>query len=193
MEGLREKYNTAMRMITHDLGIVAEICDKVSVIYAGHVIEHGTLEDIFRNTRHPCTEGLFNSLPNLEDRQAELKPIKGPMPDPSNLPKGCAFCPRCDYAMDICKTEKPGRTYRNDTHYVECHLYSKDNIQEGRVKSRCVHSRCLTSMMSPSQSKRVKRSASSASPAAENPRRGAQSCVFSSPPPARYCSRARMW
>lgn len=136
MKGLREKYNTSMLMITHDLGIVAEICDKVSVIYAGRVIEHGTLEDIFKNTRHPYTEGLFNSLPNLEDRQAELKPIKGLMPDPSNLPKGCAFCPRCDYAMDICETKKPDRTYRSETHYVECHLYNKDNIQERKVKSR---------------------------------------------------------
>lgn len=136
MKELREKYNTSMLMITHDLGIVAEICDKVSVIYAGRVIEHGTLEDIFKNTRHPYTEGLFNSLPNLENRQAELKPIKGLMPDPSNLPKGCTFCPRCDYAMEICKTQKPPRTYRNDTHYVECHLYNKDNIHEGKVSIR---------------------------------------------------------
>ena len=136
MKGLRDKYNTSMLMITHDLGIVAEICDKVSVVYAGRVIEHGTLEDIFENTRHPYTEGLFNSLPNLEDRQAQLKPIKGLMPDPSNLPKGCAFCPRCDYAMEICKTEKPKRVYRNETHYVECHLYNKDNIQEGKVGRR---------------------------------------------------------
>ena len=136
MKGLRDKYNTSMLMITHDLGIVAEICDKVSVVYAGRVIEHGTLEDIFENTRHPYTEGLFNSLPNLEDRQAQLKPIKGLMPDPSNLPKGCAFCPRCDYAMEICKTEKPMRVYRNETHYVECHLYNKDNIQEGKVGKR---------------------------------------------------------
>ena len=136
MKGLRDKYNTSMLMITHDLGIVAEICDKVSVVYAGRVIEHGTLEDIFENTRHPYTEGLFNSLPNLEDRQAQLKPIKGLMPDPSNLPKGCAFCPRCDYAMEICKTEKPKRVYRNETHDVECHLYNKDNIQEGKVGKR---------------------------------------------------------
>ena len=136
MKGLRDKYNTSMLMITHDLGIVAEICDKDSVVYAGRVIEHGTLEDIFENTRHPYTEGLFNSLPNLEDRQAQLKPIKGLMPDPSNLPKGCAFCPRCDYAMEICKTEKPKRVYRNETHYVECHLYNKDNIQEGKVGKR---------------------------------------------------------
>lgn len=136
MKGLRDKYNTSMLMITHDLGIVAEICDNVSVIYAGRVIEHGTLEDIFNNTRHPYTEGLFNSLPHIGNREAELKPIKGLMPDPSNLPKGCAFCPRCDYAMEICKTEKPPRTYRNDTHYVECHLYNKDNIQEGKVNIR---------------------------------------------------------
>ena len=136
MKGLRDKYNTSMLMITHDLGIVAEICDEVSVVYAGRVIEHGTLEDIFKNTRHPYTEGLFNSLPNLENRQAELKPIKGLMPDPSNLPKGCAFCPRCEYAMEICKTQKPPRTYRNDTHYVECHLYNKDNIHAGKVKIR---------------------------------------------------------
>ena len=136
IKGLRDKYNTSMLMITHDLGIVAEICDKVSVVYAGRVIEHGTLEDIFENTRHPYTEGLFNSLPNLEDRQAQLKPIKGLMPDPSNMPKGCAFCPRCDYAMEICKTEKPKRVYRNETHYVECHLYNKDNIQEGKVGKR---------------------------------------------------------
>lgn len=136
MKELREKYNTSMLMITHDLGIVAEICDKVSIIYAGHVIEHGNLNDIFKNTRHPYTEGLFNSLPNLNDRQAELKPIKGLMPDPSDLPQGCAFCPRCDYAMEICKTQKPPRTYRNETHYVECHLYNKDNIQEGKVGGR---------------------------------------------------------
>lgn len=136
MKELREKYNTSMLMITHDLGIVAEICDDVSIIYAGHVIEHGNLNDIFKNTRHPYTEGLFNSLPNLKDRQAELKPIKGLMPDPSDLPQGCAFCPRCDYAMEICKTQKPPRTYRNETHYVECHLYNKDNIQEGKVNRR---------------------------------------------------------
>ncbi len=136
MKGLREKYNTSMLMITHDLGIVAEICDTVSVIYAGRVVEHGTLEDIFENTRHPYTEGLFNSLPNLEDRQAKLKPIKGLMPDPTNLPAGCAFCPRCDYAQEICKTQKPKRVYRNDGHYVECHLYNETNVKEGKVIGR---------------------------------------------------------
>ena len=136
MRELRTKYNTSMLMITHDLGIVAEICDKVSVVYAGHVIEHGDLEDVFDHTRHPYTEGLFNSLPNLENRSEKLKPIKGLMPDPSNLPPGCAFCPRCNYAMPICETEKPPRYYRNEEHYVECHLYNEQNVKEGKVIER---------------------------------------------------------
>lgn len=134
MKKLKEQYNTSMLMITHDLGIVAEICDTVSIIYAGRIIEHGTLEDIFENTRHPYTQGLFNSLPNLEDRKAKLKPIKGLMPDPSNLPSGCAFCPRCDYVTPACKETKPARTYRNEEHYVECHLYNEQNIKEGMLK-----------------------------------------------------------
>jgi len=130
MKGLREKYDTSMLMITHDLGIVAEICDTVSVVYAGRVIEHGNLEDVFDNTKHPYTEGLFNSLPNLLDRQAKLKPIKGLMPDPSDLPTGCPFHPRCDYVMDICSKEKPKKIFRNDRHYVECHLYNEQNVGE---------------------------------------------------------------
>ena len=136
MRGLRDKYQTSMLMITHDLGIVAEICDEVSIMYAGHVVEHGNLVDVFENTRHPYTEGLFNSLPNIEDRQARLKPIKGLMPDPTNLPAGCAFSDRCDYAMEICKTQKPKRVWRNETHYVECHLYNEQNVKEGKVINR---------------------------------------------------------
>jgi len=136
MRGLRDKYQTSMLMITHDLGIVAEICDEVSIMYAGHVVEHGNLVDVFENTRHPYTEGLFNSLPNIEDRQARLKPIKGLMPDPTNLPAGCAFSDRCDYAMEICKTQKPARVWRNETHYVECHLYNEQNVKEGKVINR---------------------------------------------------------
>ena len=99
----------------------------------GRVVEHGTLEDIFDHTLHPYTEGLFNSLPNMADRTQRLKPIKGLMPDPSNLPEGCAFCPRCNYAKDICARKKPGRLWSNDTHYVECHLYNENNIRNGEV------------------------------------------------------------
>ncbi|MBE6993280.1 MAG: ABC transporter ATP-binding protein [Ruminococcaceae bacterium] len=131
MKGLKEKYKTSMMMITHDLGIVAEICDDVSVVYGGHVIEHGSLEDVFNYTRHPYTEGLFRSLPDLDNRTAKLRPIKGLMPDPTNLPEGCVFYPRCDYAMEICKTVKPKRVYRNETHYVECHLYDEQSVKDG--------------------------------------------------------------
>lgn len=130
---LRQKYNTSMLLITHDLGIVAEICDEVSVIYAGNVIEHGTLEDIFEHPRHPYTEGLFNSLPDLDNPDAELKPIKGLMPDPTDLPKGCAFCPRCEYAMPVCETEKPGKSFRNEEHFVKCHLYTDKDAKIRRI------------------------------------------------------------
>lgn len=133
MKELKKQYGTSMIMITHDLGIVADICDEVSVVYAGRVVEHGTLEDIFDHTLHPYTEGLFNSLPNMADRTQRLKPIKGLMPDPSNLPEGCAFCPRCNYAKDICARKKPGRLWSNDTHYVEYHLYNENNIRNGEV------------------------------------------------------------
>ena len=123
MRDLRDEFNMSMLMITHDLGIVAEICDIVSVMYAGRIVEHGTLEDLFDNMRHPYTQGLFNSLPDIQNRQAELKPIKGLMPDPTNLPLGCAFHPRCDYVMPKCKEAAPEITWISDTHYVPCWLY----------------------------------------------------------------------
>ena len=134
MKELKEKTGTAMIMITHDLGIVAETCDEVAVMYAGRIIEHGTLEDVFRNTRHPYTEGLFNSLPNINDRKAELKPIRGLMPDPSNLPKGCAFAPRCEYACARCEEERPKLVKHSDTHSVACLRYEEDGFQIERSK-----------------------------------------------------------
>ena len=136
MKGLKDKYEMSMLMITHDLGIVAEICDEVSVVYAGRVVEHGTLADVFDNTRHPYTEGLFNSLPNIENQAEKLKPIRGLMPDPTDLPLGCPFYPRCDHAMEICRTKKPPKVYRNETHFVECHLYNEQNIGDKEEKWR---------------------------------------------------------
>jgi peptide/nickel transport system ATP-binding protein len=126
MKELKEKFNMAMIMITHDLGVVAEVCDDVAIMYAGRIVEQGTLEDIFRSTKHPYTEGLFNSIPNIDNRKAELKPIRGLMSDPYNLPEGCSFCDRCDYALEICKTKRPEKVYFSETHFTECHLYSKD-------------------------------------------------------------------
>ena len=124
MKGLRQKYNMAMLMITHDFGIVAEVCDEVSVMYAGRIVEHGTLVDVFDNKRHPYTEGLFNSLPDIQNRKSELKPIKGQMPDPTNLPSGCPFHPRCDYCRAECSQKEPPKIQINDTHYVRCWLYT---------------------------------------------------------------------
>jgi len=126
MKELKVKFEMAMIMITHDLGVVAEVCDDVAIMYAGRIVEQGTLEEIFRATKHPYTEGLFNSIPNIDDRKAALIPIKGLMSDPYNLPVGCSFCDRCNYAKDICKTAKPEKIHFSETHFVECHLYSED-------------------------------------------------------------------
>ena len=126
MNGLKEKFKTATIMITHDLGIVAETCDEVSIMYAGSIVEKGTLEDVFNHTMHPYTEGLFNSLPDVDNRDQKLKPIPGLMPDPTKLPKGCAFAPRCVYATEQCKTEKPALVKYSDTHYVACLAYQQD-------------------------------------------------------------------
>ncbi len=121
---LKENSRMAMLMITHDLGIVAEVCDSVGIMYAGRIVECGTLADIFDNLRHPYTKGLFDSLPDIENRRAELKPIPGLIPDPMNLPPGCAFHPRCSYAKPECSRDFPEMRWLSDTHYVSCHLYN---------------------------------------------------------------------
>ena len=121
---LRDRLGTSMLMITHDLGIVAKICDEVAVMYAGEIIESGTVFDIFTNKRrHPYTQGLFDSIPSLSSRAARLQPIQGLMPDPSNLPKGCYFAPRCKHCMEICAKEHPKRVVEG-THTLLCHLFS---------------------------------------------------------------------
>lgn len=134
MKDLRSKYGTSLIMISHDLGIVAEICDKVAVMYAGRIIEFGTLEEVFTKTKHPYTEGLFNSLPNINDRKSELKPIPGLMPDPTNLPEYCAFEPRCPYATPLCGQGKPVYSHFSDTHVVLCKRYEEAgfSIERGR-------------------------------------------------------------
>ena len=123
MKDLKEKRSTSMIMITHDLGIVAEVCDEVAVMYTGRIVEQGTLEDIFERTMHPYTEGLFNSLPNIVNRQSMLKPIKGLMPDPTELPPGCPFFPRCNYAVEECAQQQPKLRDLSGTHKVACIAY----------------------------------------------------------------------
>ncbi|MDR0238852.1 MAG: ABC transporter ATP-binding protein [Deltaproteobacteria bacterium] len=125
---LREQSRMSMLMITHDLGIVAEVCDTVAIMYAGRIVEYGTLEDIFDHLRHPYTKGLFDSLPDIGNRRAELKPIRGLIPDPVNLPPGCAFHPRCDYAKPECSQQLPAIKRISDMHYVQCHLYADTDM-----------------------------------------------------------------
>jgi peptide/nickel transport system ATP-binding protein len=125
MAELKEKLNTSMILITHDLGIVAQICDKVAVMYAGEIIEYGVDRDIFLGDKHhPYTIGLFESIPNMEVETHRLKPIEGLMPDPTNLPSGCKFNPRCPQCMDICLSTEPAE-YINGTHRISCHLFTR--------------------------------------------------------------------
>ena len=127
MKDLIVNEDMAMLLITHDLGVVAEVCEDVAVMYAGRIIEVGTADDIFNHTMHPYTEGLFDSLPNLKERGEELIPIKGLMPDPTNLPPGCAFAPRCPYAVDACSEKIPTLTptVGSAEHRVACTRYEE--------------------------------------------------------------------
>jgi len=126
MKELRERLGTSMIMITHDLGIVAQVCDKVAVMYAGEIVEQGTLEDIFAGDRHhPYTVGLFGAIPNINDDAEFLNPIDGLMPDPTDLPKGCSFSPRCPHCTERCMNEKPGDLTWG-THSIKCHLFEKE-------------------------------------------------------------------
>ncbi|WP_394926443.1 ABC transporter ATP-binding protein [uncultured Robinsoniella sp.] len=117
---LKKELNTSVLLITHDLGIVADMCEKVAVVYAGEVVEYGTTVDVFDNTAHPYTKGLFHSLPKLDSNEARLKPIKGMMPDPTELPKGCKFSERCPYVTEQCKKEASKITQLKNGHYALC-------------------------------------------------------------------------
>lgn len=117
---LRRKYNTAMLLITHDMGVVATTCDEVAVIYAGNIIEYGTKEQIFDHPSHPYTIGLFGAIPNMNEDEEWLHPIEGLPPDPSNLPEGCAFHPRCPYAEEACSREPVGMYPTPDGHQCRC-------------------------------------------------------------------------
>lgn len=122
---LRDRLGTSMIMITHDLGIVAQTCDNVAVMYAGELVEMGTALDLFRDeTRHPYTEGLFESIPDLKKKTRRLIPIPGLMPDPTALPEGCSFSPRCRKVMEICRTTRP-KIHFKGTHKIQCHLFSQ--------------------------------------------------------------------
>jgi len=120
MNRLKEDIGTSMILITHDLGVVAETCNKVAIMYAGEIIEFGTVEHIFNETAHPYSKMLFDSIPSLDERVDRLHPIAGLMPDPSNLPSGCKFHPRCPYADETCGREAPMPEELSSGHTIRC-------------------------------------------------------------------------
>ena len=129
IRALKDEYGTSMLLITHDLGIVAETCDRVAIMYAGEIVEYGDLPAIFDHTAHPYTQGLFGSIPRLDIDVDELSPIQGLMPDPANLPTGCKFHPRCPYATEMCAQQEPELTQLGKNHWSRCFK----TAQEGGV------------------------------------------------------------
>ena len=120
MKELRRRFNTSMIMITHDLGIVAEICDRVAIMYAGRIVEIGGTESLFTNPVHPYTRGLFDSIPDVYETVRRLKAIGGLPPDPTNLPGGCCFSPRCAHAVEACFESEPDMVEVSSEHTVAC-------------------------------------------------------------------------
>ena len=132
MQDLRKKLGMSIIMITHDLGVVASMCEKIAVMYAGHIVEYGTADEIFYNPKHEYTKGLIKSIPKLNAETIErLVPIEGQPVDLLNPPKGCPFAPRCASCMKICLREMPPKTELSETHYSHCWLLQKEQFEKG--------------------------------------------------------------
>jgi peptide/nickel transport system ATP-binding protein len=125
MRTLSADFNTAIMLITHDLGVVAEMAHDVAVMYTGQIVERGTVYQVLKEPLHPYTMGLLNSIPSSVQKGKRLNVIKGVVPSPSNLPKGCTFAPRCPFAMTICRTEEPKLVNVGNDRFVHCWLYQK--------------------------------------------------------------------
>lgn len=134
MQELRQKLGMSIIMITHDLGVVASMCERIAVMYAGHIVEYGTADEIFYEPKHEYTKGLINSIPKLSAQEIErLVPIEGQPVDLLNLPAGCPFAPRCANCMKICLREMPPKTELSDTHYSHCWLLQKEEFEKGET------------------------------------------------------------
>ena len=132
MQELRQKLGMSIIMITHDLGVVASMCERIAVMYAGHIVEYGTADEIFYEPKHEYTKGLINSIPKLSAQEIErLVPIEGQPVDLLNPPAGCPFAPRCANCMKICLREMPPKTELSDTHYSHCWLLQKEEFEKG--------------------------------------------------------------
>ena len=133
MSSLQKELGMAIIMITHDLGVVAQMCDEVIVMYAGSICEQGTADEIFYNPCHEYTKGLMRSIPTLESSGSKLKPISGTPIDLLNMPKGCPFAPRCEAAMKICLSERPESIVINENHWAGCWMNIKAGIEDGSI------------------------------------------------------------
>ncbi|HLR03260.1 MAG TPA: ABC transporter ATP-binding protein [Virgibacillus sp.] len=125
MKRLNDDLNTSILLITHDLGVVADVCDRIVVMYAGKVVEEGSVRTIFNHPQHPYTEGLIRSVPNMYEKRERLYSIPGNVPKPGSLEKGCLFAPRCPYAFDRCTAKSPQLLETEDSHQVRCFLHEK--------------------------------------------------------------------
>lgn len=129
MKSLQDEFNTSIMFITHDLGVVAETCDRVIVMYAGEIVEQGTVENIFNHPSHPYTVGLLQSIPDLEREEKRLQSIPGTVPTPERMPIGCRFAPRCAHATDKCRTIKPAFQTITENHVTRCWLHSEEGVE----------------------------------------------------------------
>jgi peptide/nickel transport system ATP-binding protein len=130
MKGIKEKLGTSIMLITHDLGVVSEMADDVFVMYSGRGMEYASSQSIFNEPLHPYTQGLLNSMPDLDSTNKTLHTIPGTVPSFFNMPQGCSFQPRCEKAMDICKKEVPGMYLPRENHSVRCHLYKEEQLRK---------------------------------------------------------------
>ena len=130
LKELKDRLKMGIILITHDLGVVSEVCDRVIVMYTGRVVEQGLIREILDNPKHPYTEGLIAAIPNINDQKGELSSIEGVVPQLDQMPKGCSFHPRCPYAMDICKEKRPALTEEENGRKVRCFKYSAEEETE---------------------------------------------------------------
>jgi peptide/nickel transport system ATP-binding protein len=130
MKDLSTKFDTSILIITHDLGVVSEVADRVVVMYAGQVVEQAIVEDLFENPLHPYTEGLMGSIPSVDEDHARLVSIEGNVPSPENLPIGCRFAPRCSHAFDRCFSEMPSLVRKSSTRSVRCFLHESKEVEK---------------------------------------------------------------
>ena len=136
MQELRKKLDMSIIMITHDLGVVASMCEKIAVMYAGNIVEYGTTDEIFYSPSHEYTKGLINSIPRLDlETKEKLVPIEGQPVDLLNLPSGCPFAPRCRNCMKICLSKMPPKTTLSETHYTQCWLRQKEELEREAAKA----------------------------------------------------------